>query len=330
MEKETKQHLRLGIFVTIALGVFLAAIFYIGSQQNLFVPTFRVSTVFPNVSGLQPGSNVWFAGVNVGTVKEVVIFGDTNVWVEMSLEERIRPFVTRDAKASVGSDGLIGNKIVIIEPGTPGLSPIAAGDTLGTKPALDTDDLMATAKTTADNLALITADLKDLMGRINAGEGTLGQLLADSTFYPKFSSELEASLANLRVASSRSASLTKDLTSLSGEIRQGKGLACALLTDSSYTQRLEATLKNFETTSQQVEALTRDLNALTTEFQQENGAVDVILRDSAFAGNLQETMQNLEVGTEKLNETLEAAQHNFLLRGYFKKKEKEKRKAEKQ
>ncbi len=66
MKKDTSNKIRLGIFISLGIAVFIVGIYFIGERQQLFRSTFRVSGVFKDVAGLQAGSNVRFSGINVG------------------------------------------------------------------------------------------------------------------------------------------------------------------------------------------------------------------------------------------------------------------------
>src|SRR4051812_5732722 len=83
MAKRISYQLKLGIFVSIGLAIFILGIFWIGKQKHLFNTTFSLSAVFTNISGLQVGNNVRFSGINVGTVDNVSIINDTSVRVIM-------------------------------------------------------------------------------------------------------------------------------------------------------------------------------------------------------------------------------------------------------
>ena len=72
MEKTTSEKLRLGVFMIVGSLLFVGAIYLVGDRQNLFGKTFTISANFNNVNGLQPGNNVRYSGINVGTVKTIV------------------------------------------------------------------------------------------------------------------------------------------------------------------------------------------------------------------------------------------------------------------
>lgn len=228
MPKEKNYKWKLGFFAVATLVVAIGAIYYIGKQKNKFGSVFRLGALFNSVSGLKLGSNVRLGGIDVGTVDNIALVTDTSVMVEMVLHKDVQKFIKKDAKASIGSEGLMGDKVVVISPGTMGQPMVAEGDSLVSRQPVETDQILASLKMSADNAAIITSNLADISNRINHGQGALGKLL----------------------------------------------------------------------------------------------------RDTSLSSNISSTMKNLKKSSEGLNENMEAAKSNFLLRGYFKKKEREKKKKE--
>lgn len=110
----TKFKVRLGLFITGGLLIFIVAVFIIGRQKNLFVPVYRLTTTFYNVSGLQVGNNIRFSGINVGTVDNIKIINDSTVEVDMLIQKDVQKFIKSDCEAAIGSAGLIGDRILII------------------------------------------------------------------------------------------------------------------------------------------------------------------------------------------------------------------------
>lgn len=184
MKKKNANTIKLGIFVTIGVALFIFGIYFIGDKSQLFSRTFRISGVFKNVSGLQAGNNVRFAGINVGIVENIDIITDSSVRVEMLIEEDTRRFIKTDAKASIGSDGLMGNKIVIIAPGpgTGNAQVIKDNGVIQTSIPVGIDDILAKVQTTTTNVAKMSEDLSVITGNIRNGKGTIGKLFMDSAF----------------------------------------------------------------------------------------------------------------------------------------------------
>ncbi|MFY7732987.1 MAG: MlaD family protein [Bacteroidia bacterium] len=182
MQKQSINKVKLGIFVAIGIALFLAGIYYIGETKKLFSTTFRISAMFKDVNGLQVGNNVRFAGINVGTIEAIEIITDSTVKVDMILDVTTQKFIKIDAKAIIGSDGLMGNKIMNVSPGTTAFTMVENNDMIGTTIPISLDDMLLKLKNTTDNAALITDDLAAIMGNIRSGKGTIGKLFMDTVF----------------------------------------------------------------------------------------------------------------------------------------------------
>ena len=194
MKKNTGNKIRLGIFVSIGVTLFIAGIYFIGQKQQLFNHTFQVSGIFKDISGLQVGNNVRFSGINVGIIGDIQQITDSTVKVDMLIDEHTRKFIKKNAKAVIGSDGLMGNKIVLIIPGTTGQLQLSNNDTIATTRPISMDDILVKVKLTSDNAANITGDLSAIIGNIRAGKGTFGKLFLDSAF----AQNLDQTMVNIK------------------------------------------------------------------------------------------------------------------------------------
>ena len=190
----TKTSIRLGIFVSAAIVIFIVALYFIGKRQQLFSNTFKVSGMFRDVNGLQVGNNVRFAGINVGIIEDITITTDTSVKVDFSINESTRKFIKKDAKAIIGTEGLMGNKIIIITSGTSSTKIIQNNDVILTTIPVSIDDIMNNLKITSDNAAVLTEDLADIFENIKTGRGTIGKLFMDTTF----AENLSQSIVNIK------------------------------------------------------------------------------------------------------------------------------------
>jgi phospholipid/cholesterol/gamma-HCH transport system substrate-binding protein len=208
------------------------------------------------VSGLKVGNTVRFSGINVGTVNDIELITDTSVMVELVIRKKYQDFIKTDARASIGSDGLMGDKVLTITPGisadTITRSPAKDNDLIISKNAIEMEDVMSSVKTSVDNASIITAQLAEFTYKMNNGNGALSKLISDEEF----------------------------------------------------SNSLKNTLTNLQTSSNEFARFTTKIN------------------DGKFSKTLDSTMTNIQGATKGLNENMEAAQHNFLLKGYFKKKKK--------
>jgi phospholipid/cholesterol/gamma-HCH transport system substrate-binding protein len=194
MKKNTTNTIKLGIFVTLGAALFIAGIYFIGQQRRLFSDVFSINAMFKDVSGLQIGNNVRFSGINIGSVENIEIISDTSVRVEMKIEKDVQKFIRRDAKGIIGSEGLMGNKVININPGTLGEKQIENNGMIATVDPVDMDDVMDQLKITTQNSASITGDLAVIVNNIRSGQGTIGMLFMDTTF----AQNINATVVNLR------------------------------------------------------------------------------------------------------------------------------------
>lgn len=182
MKKDNGHKIKLGIFVSVGLFLLIAGIYFIGDKQQLFNKTFQISGIFKDVNGLQVGNNVRFSGINVGVIESIEIVSDTSVKVNFSIDEATRKFIKKDAKITIGSDGLMGNKVAIIIPGTIGKKQIEQNDIIVTTIPVSVDDILTNLEATTNNTAYITEDLSVIMTNIREGKGTIGKLFMDTVF----------------------------------------------------------------------------------------------------------------------------------------------------
>jgi phospholipid/cholesterol/gamma-HCH transport system substrate-binding protein len=331
--ESNKRAVIVGIFVLLGIVIFIAGVFVLGGQQKRFTKSIQLVAVFKDVSGLKAGNNVWFSGVKVGTVKRVSIYSNAQVEVDMNVEQSSQQYIRKDAVASIGSDGLIGNKIVVISGGTNSHPEVEDGDKLQTQAALSSDQIMATLQENNNNLLRVTNDFKELVGNLKRGKGTVGAVLTDSIVAGNF----KRAMQNLERASDNTAKITNSVSLFASKLNTRGTLANELVADTSVFRRLSRSANKLESAASSADQAVSNLKRASTNLNQAseklnntNSPLGVLLTDQEAATNLRATLRNLNQGTVLLNEDLKAAQSNFLLRGFFKKKAKEdaKRKAD--
>lgn len=317
MEKSTNQKIKLGIFVIIGSLFFIIAIYFIGNKKDMFNETIQISAVFKNVNGLQHGNNVRFSGINVGTVKKIIIVNDSLIKVDMLIEEDIASHIKKDAMASIGSDGLVGNMIVNIIPGKKSNEMVKDGDIILSENKTSTDEILKTINSTSENAKLITDNLVKITNQINSRKGTIGMLINDTVM----SDDLKQTIYNLKVTtqstSKSMANLNKIITDLNN-----KDNVVGALKDTITGRKIKMIIVNLEKSSEQI-------NKTITNLKDGKGALNYLSNDPKLVKQIDSTMINLNQASSKLNENLEALKHNFFFRGYFKKQEKAKAKAAK-
>lgn len=324
--QDVKRSIKVGAFVLGGVIIFLAALFYLGREGNLFNKTFTVSAVFKNVEGLSEGDNVWLSGVKIGTVKRVQIVSDGQVIVTLSLKDKQNEFIKKDATAYVGSDGLVGNKIVVIRPGT-SARIIHDYDTINALSPTDTQELFNIAKDVGVNARSISEDLKLISARLNKGEGIFGELLREGPI----AQEIRQTISSLKATGENTDKVAAEVNKIVLQVNNGDGLITKLLRDTIYPQTFDSTLHSIAKVGTNAKKMSEDLQGVIAKMNNHNNAVGVLLTDTAFAEKMKATLTHAKLASIKLDENMEALQHNFLFRGYFRKQERaEKKKLSKQ
>lgn len=322
MKKTTSQKLNLGVFVIIGLLIFITAIYFIGERQNIFAKTFSINSNFNNVNGLMQGNNVRYSGINVGTVKMISMINDSTINVTMIIEDKMRPHIRKDAIATIGIDGLVGNMIVNIIPGEGNVEVISPGDTIVSYSKIGTDEMLNTLSTTNENAALLTSKLLNIANAITSGKGTLGMLINDTIA----SNELKQTIHYLKLTSLEANETIKDVNNIVNSIDINESVAGVLLNNPDEAQKVKDMITNLNQSSQEIKSAIDNLNETITNFKEGEGAFNYISHDEDLVKSLKESIENINEGTDKFNQNMEALKHNFLTRGYFKKLEREEKK----
>jgi phospholipid/cholesterol/gamma-HCH transport system substrate-binding protein len=333
MAKRTVERVKLGIFVLAGLILLIAALFTLSQNRSLFGGTITVKTTFRNVGGLIPGNNVRYSGITIGVVDAVKIVNDTTVEVRMLLDENMQSVIRKNARASLGTDGIIGNRLVNISPEKGDAPFITSGDYLTPATELDTDAMLRTLGKTNENIADISEHLLVTLRRFSESP-QLEMLLNDESM----SANLIASFANIRSSTDEIHKMLRDLRGIVEDVKAGEGSVGQLLRDTTLASNLNKAVENLHVIEANAEKITHDidsviltLNATTqtleTSVKGTDGPVGMLLNDTTSARQIQEMVIHLNETSVALKENMEAMRHNFLLRGYFKDQEKE---AEKQ
>jgi phospholipid/cholesterol/gamma-HCH transport system substrate-binding protein len=317
---DNRKAITVGLFLAIGLVIFLLGVFTLGGQQKSFEKNIHISAVFDDVSGLKKGNDVWFSGVKVGTISSIKFVGISKVDVKMKIDQATEQYIHRNSGVKISSDGLIGNKIIVIDGGSPQAPIVQDGDILQTEKVMSTDDILKTLQQNNQNLLAITTDFKLLSHKILQGKGTVGTLLADSTM----GVQLRNSMANLQAATASAAHLAVQLNQFSNKMNTKGGLADKMLTDTTTFNRIKGAATELQAAANNAQVLTSNLNKASNKLNTNDNAIGILLNDPKGAVQVQSTLNNLQQSSIKLNEDLEAAQHNFLLKGFFKKKAKAK------
>lgn len=317
---ENKKALAVGIFLALGIVVFVIGVFTLGGQQKSFEKSIHISAVFNDVAGLKKGNDVWFSGVKVGTISEIKFVGIAQVKVKMRVDQATQQYIHRNSGVHIGTDGLIGNKLIVIDGGSPQAPVVQDGDALQVEKLPSTDDILKTLQLNNQNLLAITTDFKLLSHKILQGKGTVGALMADSVM----GMQLRHSMSNLQAATSGAAQLAVQLDQFGKRLNTKGGFADKLLTDTMTFNRVKGAVAQLQQAAANATILTNNLNKASNKLNTTDNTLGELLNDPKGAAQIQSTLKNLQESSVKLNDDLEALQHNFLLKGFFKAKAKAK------
>ena len=324
MAKQTINNVKLGIFIIAGLLLLIIGLYMIGRDSNLFSKNYVLKARFENVQGLTPGNNIRYAGIQVGTVKKVAIINDTSIEVTMLIEKEMKQFIRVNDVVSISTDGLMGNKLLQITPSKDGSAFAISGDVLRTKKLISTDAMLELLNRTNQNVAVISEDLKNTVQRINNSKA-LWQVL-DNEALPK---NIFKSVSNIRSATVKADLMVKDLQTIIGDVKQGKGSLGKIITDTPIAYNLNEAIEKIKLVGSNADSLATDLHKFTLSVKNDvnngKGTVHSLLKDSILVQKLNNSLQNIEKGTDGFNQNMEALKSNFLFRGYFRKLEKQKK-----
>ena len=318
-ESPNKRAVIVGLFIFLGLAFLIMGILMVGNLHETFKRKMQLVSIFDNVNGLQKGNNVWFSGVKIGTVGSIKIIDKNAVLVSLEVERNAQNYIRKDAMAKLSADGLIGNKVIVIFGGTSHYAAVEDGDTLAIEKAISTENILTTLQKNNENILAITTDFKAISKKMTTNEGTIGKLLNDNALY----NNVNSITLSLKDASLKANELINSLNQFGSKLNNQGSLANELVTDTIVFNSIKKSAKELR---QMTESAKEIIDNLKVASSNQNTALGVLLHDEEAGADLKQTIKNLESSSEKLDEDLEAAQHSFLLKGYFKKKDKEAKK----
>jgi len=317
MKNKKINNAKLGFFVLAGVAFMVITLYVIGSNRNILGSTFTIQAIVTNVNGLVPGNNVRFKGIDVGTVKSIELANDTAVLVTMIIDKKMKPFIRQNAIASIGTDGLMGNKLVNIN-SQPGKSmPIQEADRIQSRKPIETEEMLRTLNTTNNNIKKITNNLYEITTKLNSSK-SLWTLLSDTVI----TKDLKAAVVEFKHAGTNISSMTRNGDKLVSRLESGNGLVNKLFTDTTLSNQLAFTLTDLRRASTQSSDALRDFKAVLQDVKRGEGTAGLLLRDTTFRKSIANSAANIEKGTYRFSEDMEALKANFLFKRYFKKRKK--------
>jgi phospholipid/cholesterol/gamma-HCH transport system substrate-binding protein len=317
MRNKKTDNAKVGLLVMAGLIFLVFTLYMIGKNRNLFGSTFTIKAILSNVNGLVPGNNVRFKGMDVGSVQSITVANDTAIYVTMVIDDSMKPFIKKNAIASIGTDGLMGNKLVNINSDPSPSEPVEKNDVIQSRKPVETDEMLRTLNTTNNNIEKITHNLYEITVKLNSSE-SLWTLLSDTVI----TKDLKNAVVDFKRAGANTADLTATAKNIVLRFENGNGIAYKLFTDTTLSSQLAASLQQIEQASHQTSSMMKDLKTVVDDMRKGDGTAGLLLTDTLLRQTLFKSAINIEQGTDRFNQNMEALKSNFLFRGYFKKLEK--------
>lgn len=283
VKKVTWKDLRVGLLALSSFTIVVTTIILMGGGQvNLFKETLKYRTFFPEANGLKTGSEVWLAGVEVGEVS-VVRFSDPDdikavgaIEVELTVEEDVARQIRNDSVASLRTIGLLGDKYVEIQPGTPDAPVLRPGSTIPGISLSTFDELVGVGRTTAQGFNELMVQLRLLAEDINNQEGTLGKIIHDDTIYNNLNATVQRTDRMLDKA------------------ENGPGTLGRLMSDPTVYNNLVISLQKAQYTITALDSSLLKANDLINMLQNSEGTIGKLTNDPEMYDQMKHTLDRLD------------------------------------
>ena len=294
--------MKLGALVSIGLILFILAIYYLGSKQRLFSSSITLNSYFPHVKGLVEGNRVHYAGINVGSVDEIKLVSDSSILVVMLIDKKMKDFIRKDSKVEIGQEGLMGNKIVNIIPGSSSAARVESGDALEYIQSVDYDEIVKQAQDIVDKGGKTAENLLAISQKLNSGKGDLAVLLNDNSL----TKSLGRTTKKLEL-------VVDDVASITTKINEGKGDLGRLINDTVLSQNLLVALGRLDDITANTDTFASQLSKFGNALNNGNGLVSKLVYDTTMAGNIDTTLILVNAGVADLITTSQAIRDSWLL-----------------
>jgi len=296
-----------GIFILGGLLLFAVALFLVGDRRGLFSDSFIVYSEFRTLSGLQVGTTVRVAGMNAGEVKDIEIPPSPSGRFRVKLDVRrsLHPLIRTDSTVSIRTEGLVGVQYLQISAGSEAAPRVPENGVLQGREPFDMSDLLEEMSST---VRIVNETILGLKGDVEEAISAVQQAAVDAdTLLTRVSDDV----VRITAAGGR---IANDAAELSARVRTGQGTVGRLFADDQlYRQATQLTAEARATVENLRRLSERAAKAIEAAGAQ-SGTV------TAIAGNLQTTLVSTQTAMTNLAEATEAMKHNFLLRGFFKRR----------
>lgn len=301
--------LRLGLLVASGLFLFIITIYFLGSKQNLFSSTVTVKSYFNNVKGLVEGNKVRYSGITIGNVAGIEIVSDSTILVEMMIDKDVKEFIRKDSRVKISSDGLMGSKIIEIQPGSSGAGSINDEDVLTGTNSVDIDEVLQEAKNVMHDGKIAARNLMEISEKMNNGEGDFAVLLNENNI-----------TAKLNKVGNEMLDFGSSANEIIEKVNSGEGDLGKLISDTTITSDFRVLMNNFDSITQKMYVLADELQQYSKQMNSGNGILYKLAYDSVMANKIDTTVAKVSNGVDNVVGAAETVENSWIFNLFSKNK----------
>jgi phospholipid/cholesterol/gamma-HCH transport system substrate-binding protein len=310
------RNLIVGLFVVAGLALFTVGLFLIGNRHEAFARHIEFYAEFLNLDGLPKGAKVRVGGMDAGQVLDIGVpdSPSSRFRVKMRIDEKLHGLVRTDSIVTIGTDGVVGDTVLLVRPGSSHAQAAVALTTLPSKEPMDISELLEKGKglvddadgtirvvggkvnTALDGVTTTVSNVNDLVVGLKQGRGPAGMLLQNQALATQIRQTVtnaQQATAGLGHASGQADALISDL--------QSRGLP----------QKVDETMDTVKSAASSLDESSRQLQQTVAEITGPD-------QQGVSAGtNIRESLSNANATTANMADDTEALKHNFFFRGFF-------------
>jgi phospholipid/cholesterol/gamma-HCH transport system substrate-binding protein len=273
--------LKVGLVISLATLILLVAIFFAGGIEKVFSPKIDLKILFQDVRGLRKGAPVWIFGTEVGSVRKIDLDRTSGALVTVSLIKSVQGFIKKDARATIMTMGLLGDKYIELNTGSPKAEPIERGEIIKGSLPVEISEVMETAGVSIGKIGDFIEKLDNLILKIEKGEGTLAKFLTDPSIYDNLNQSV------------KTLSLTLE------EVKGSKGTLKMLLEDPSLYQKIVSAVSSIEVLAKKTN---ESIGEITKRVSESQGTLKKLLEDPSLYDKALATVSSIDQFSKKLSD----------------------------
>lgn len=284
MATKKEKNIRVGLLVAGSLIVLMTFLFFIGSEQKVFARKNEYNVQLENVSGLAEGNPVRMSGVTIGVIHDIFLPHDPklkNVRIQLMVDKKYADRIRGDSRARMKKLGLLtGDTYIEITPGSLRFDMLESGSIIPAQKQTNVDQLISSGEDLVDNLVQISYSMKNILARVDRGEGLIGELTSSPETKQRLTDTLLTTLNRTNA--------------MLGHIESGRGVVGKFIYDDKYAEQLSASIAGG---AESLRAVAADVQK---SFDSGNGMVPALLHDPEGKKKVFELVDNLRVTTANL------------------------------